>query len=264
MYQRNLFVKIFYPLSVYLVYLFLYLPVIILVLFAFNESSIAVGWTGFSLKWFKALLQTPQMLHALKVSLIVAISSTFLSVLMGSALVFASKWIKNPLLFGMFSTNIILPEIIIAVGLLSIFTFFRIPLGYESLIAGHTLIGLGFVIPIVGARFKELDPLMTEASTDLGAMPFQTFKKIVLPLLAPSLIVASFLVFTLSLDDFFIAFFCSGVKVQTLSIYVYSLVRQGIDPRVNAISTCLLAVSSLFVLVLCSFKLVDQLFSQGK
>ena len=153
MYQRNLFVKIFYPLSVYLVYLFLYLPVIILVLFAFNESSIAVGWTGFSLKWFKALLQTPQMLHALKVSLIVAISSTFLGVLMGSALVFASKWIKNPLLFGMFSTNIILPEIIIAVGLLSIFTFFRIPLGYESLIAGHTLIGLGFVIPIVGSLF---------------------------------------------------------------------------------------------------------------
>jgi len=264
MVERNIFVRILHPIFVSLIYIFLYLPIVVLVLFSFNKSSIASGWSGFSLKWFKALLQSPEMLEALKVSLIVALTSTFLSVLMGAALVFASRWWKKSFLFNIFNINIILPEIIIAIGLISIFTFFKIPLGYESLIAGHTLIGLGFVVPIILSRFKELDPMLTEASTDLGARPLQTFSKIVLPLLAPAIIVSCFLVFTLSLDDFFISFFCSGVKVQTLSVYIFSLVRQGIDPRVNAISTCLLAVSSICVLVLCSSKIVGQVFGYGK
>jgi spermidine/putrescine transport system permease protein len=221
----------------------------------------SVRWVGFSLRWYKQLFVTPEIVNALGVSLIVAACSTFLSVALGTALVFASKWWRPRFLFEIFYPNIILPEIILALGLLSTFVFLKIPLGYGSLIAGHTLLGLGFVIPIVRARFVELDPVLTEASADLGAMPLQTFRKIVMPLLMPSIIAASLLVFTLSLDDFFIAFFCSGAQIETLSIYVFSKVREGIDPSVNAIAALLLAISSISILILSYLKVLDQVIS---
>lgn len=258
MIKKGIFVKTVHSLFVFFIYLFLYLPIFVLVLFSFNASKIPSGWSGFSLRWFKALWQTPDLLAALNTSLIVATFSTILSVMIGAALVFASKWWRPFFLFNIFHTNIVLPEIILAIGLLSLFTFFKIPLGYGSLISGHTLIGLGFVVPIIRARFQELDPALTEASIDLGASPSQTFRKIILPLLGPSLIASAFLVFTLSLDDFFIAFFCSGTKIQTLSVYVYSMVKYGLDPRINAISTLLLAFSSLFVLTSCFLKVMDR------
>jgi spermidine/putrescine transport system permease protein len=191
-------------------------------------------------------------------SLTVAFSATILSVVMGAALVFASKWWKPRYIFSMFYANIVFPEIIVAIGLLSLFSFCKIPLGYGSLIVGHTLIGLGFVIPIVRARFLELDPWLTEASADLGATPIQTFKKITIPLLMPSLIASSLLVFTLSLDDFFIAFFCSGPSIETLSLYVYARAKESMDPTINVIASCLLMVSSLFIIILSSLKVIDQ------
>ncbi len=263
MIEKTVFVKILHSLFVFFVYLFLYLPIFVLVLFSFNDSKAPADWAGFSLRWFKALWQSPDLLAALKTSLIVASVSTILSVMIGAALVFASKWWRPFFLFNIFHANIVLPEIILAIGLLSLFAFLKVPLGYGSLISGHTLIGLGFVVPIVRARFQELDPALTEASADLGALPLQTFRKIVLPLLAPSLIASAFLVFTLSLDDFFIAFFCSGAKIQTLSVYVYSMVRYGLDPRINAISTLLLAFSSLFVLTCCFLKVIDRVIGHG-
>jgi len=260
--ERRILPKILHFMFVYLVYLFLYLPIFVLVIFSFNDSTVPFVWSGFSLRWFRALAHSPDLLIALKTSLIVASVSTFLSVTIGTCLVVASRWWRPFFLFNIFHANIILPEIIMALGLLSMFTFLKIPLGYASLISGHTLIGLGFVVPIVRSRFSELDPSLTEASADLGALPVQTFRRIVLPLLSPSFIASGFLVFTLSLDDFFIAFFCSGEKIQTLSVYVYSMVRRGVDPRINAISTILLAVSSLFVLALCFTKVLDQVFGQ--
>ncbi len=259
--SRNILARLFHPLYMIGVYLFLYVPLVVLVLFSFNDSSMSVQWAGFSLRWYKQLLITPEIISALGVSLVVALCSTLLSVVLGTALVFASKWWRPRFLFELFLPNVILPEIILALGLLSLFVFLKIPLGYGSLIAGHTLLGLGFVIPIVRARFRELDPLLTEASADLGATPPQTFRKIVIPLLMPSIIAASLLVFTLSLDDFFIAFFCSGARIETLSIYVFSKVREGIDPSVNAIAAILLAVSSLFILIVSYLEVLDQVIS---
>lgn len=206
-------------------------------------------------------MTSPEVLSALKTSLIVAFVTTFLSVLIGTAFVVASKWWRNTFITNLFVSNILIPEIVLAIGILSIFTFFQIPLGYGSLIAGHTLLGLGFVIPIVKARYSELDPVLTEASLDLGATYFQTFRKVIIPLLMPSLIASSLLVFTLSMDDFLISLFCSGPTVQTLSVYVYSMIRTGIDPMINAISTCFLVISSLLVFLLCSLKVIDQVIS---
>jgi spermidine/putrescine transport system permease protein len=233
-------------------------------MFSFNNSRYSVAWEGFSLRWYARLFSSPEILDALKVSLIVAISSTILSVLIATCFVIAGRWWRAKvgghswLSYALFYPNVVLPDIALAIGILSIFAFLKVPLGYGSLIAGHTLIGLGFVVPIVKTRFVELDPLLTEASLDLGATRFQTFGRVLIPLLSPSLFASALIVFTLSLDDFLIAFFCSSPKVQTLSIYVYSQMRETVDPSINAISVILLAFSSVVVLVLCSMKLVDR------
>lgn len=256
--NKKFFVKFMQPIFVCATYLFLYLPISVLILFSFNDSPVSIKWVGFSLRWYRKLLDSPEILDAMKTSLIVAISATVLSVLLGTCFVLANRWWRSSFLTNLFYTNVLLPEIVFAIGILSIFTFFKIPVGYGSLVTGHTLIGLGFAVPIIKARFSELDPILTEASLDLGATYSQTFRLVLIPLLMPSLIASSLLVFTLSLDDFLIAFFCSGPTVQTLSVYVYSMVRTGVDPTINAISTCFLLISSILILMLCFFKIIDQ------
>lgn len=259
--ERHLFTRIMHPLMVCLVYFFLYLPIILLAIFSFNHAQYPVEWTGFSLRWYKALWHNPEVLEAAKNSFIVGVASTFLSVVFGTAFVFASKWWRYAGWYNIFYANILLPDIVLAIGILSFFTFCAIPVGYVSLISGHTLIGLGFVVPILRARFVELDPILTEASLDLGATYLQTFAKVILPLMKPALVASALLAFTLSLDDFLIAFFCSGPSVQTLSVYVYSKARTGIDPSINALSAIFLMVSSILVLLLCFLKVAEQVIS---
>lgn len=256
--RRNPLVRALHPILVFLSYLFLYVPVVIIAMFSFNKSRYSVAWTGFSLKWYAKIFQSTEILDALYVSLVVAICATILSVLLGTFLVIASNRWREWVSQAIFYPNLVLPDIALAIGVLSIFAFFRMPLGYGSLIVGHTLIGLGFVVPIVRARFAELDPFLTEASLDLGATTGQTFRKILIPLLRPSLVASALIVFTLSLDDFLIAFFCSSAKVQTLSLYVYSQMKETVDPSINAISVLLLAMSSVVALVLCFMQLVER------
>jgi len=259
--DRKIFSRFLYPLLVASTYLFLYLPIFVLIIFSFNDSPTFVRWAGFSLRWYKQLFVTPEILQAAKVSLIVAFVTTFLSLAIGTCFVVSSKWWRTKFMFNLFYTNILLPEIVMGIGLLSVFSFLNLPLGYGSLISGHTLLGLGFVIPILRARFTELDPVLTEASLDLGASYFQTFIKVIIPLMMPSLLASGLLVFTLSMDDFLISFFCSGPSVQPLSVYIYSMVKIGVHPTINAISALFLAASSILVLLLCSLKVIDRVIS---
>ncbi len=141
------------------------------------------------------------------------------------------------------------PEIVIAAGLLSFFSLFLVPLGLITLIVGHTLIGLGYVVPIIYTRFSALNEQLTEASLDLGATYTQTLFAIILPLLLPALFASALLVFIISLDDFIIAFFCSGAATQTLPLYIFSMLRSGASPIVNALSALLLLVSGILVLL---------------
>ncbi len=149
-----------------------------------------------------------------------------------------------------FSGNIFIPEVILAIGLLSFFSQAAIPLGFPSLIAGHTVLGMGFAIPIIYNGFLSLDVRLLEASRDLGATKCQTFRKIVLPLLLPSLLTAGLLVFILSFDDFIVSYFCSGSESQTLPLYIYSMIRQGISPIINALSVLLILLSGILVYTL--------------
>ncbi|MBI3236257.1 MAG: ABC transporter permease subunit [Chlamydiales bacterium] len=153
-----------------------------------------------------------------------------------------------------------IPETVLAVSLLGFFSLFSIPLGLLTLILAHSVLGLGFVIPIVYARFVELDARMTEASLVLGATPFQTFFKVTLPLMRPSLITTGLLVFIISFDDFILSYFCAGSSSQTLSLYILSMLRSGISPVVNALSAVLLLLSSALVFLFFSLKTRSRIF----
>jgi spermidine/putrescine transport system permease protein len=255
---KNYIDAVWHQVLVVLLYTFIYLPIIVLVLFSFNNAEVSMAWESFSFKWYIALWNTPELLHAFKVSLIVATASTLSALFLATCFVIGSSWWRTQYVYSIFHVNIILPDIVLGIGLLTIFNFLHLPLGYGSLIVGHTLIGLGFAIPIIRARYLELDPVLTEASLDLGATYLQTMVKIIFPLLTPALLAAGLIIFTLSLDDFMIAFFCSGPTLQTLSVYVFSIIRTGLDPSINALSTIILAMSSLLILVLSYSKLINR------
>ena len=160
----------------------------------------------------------------------------------------------------LFYGNLMIPEIVLAIGLLTLFSLCSIPLGITTLVIAHTVLGLGYVVPLVYSRFGELDYRLIEASLDLGATPAQTFFKIILPLLRPSLIAAGLLVFIISFDDFVLSYFCAGSSVQTLSLYILAMARSGISPVINALSTILLLLSSLLVLIFCSINARSRIF----
>jgi spermidine/putrescine transport system permease protein len=248
---KNFFSNHFLTFLVAATFLFIYIPIVVLVLFSFNEVAFPYRWVGFSFNWYTELLESAEIFQVVKNSCIVAFVSVVLSLTMGVLLVFYTT--QSPLrkFLTIFYANILFPEIVLAVGLLLLFTFFSIPPGLFPLIAGHTVLGLGYVVPILSARFAEIDPAVIEASLDLGASLNQTFLRIIVPLLIPALIAAGLLVFVVSFDDFLIAFFCAGTEAQTLPLYIFATIRTGISPLLNALSTLLLVVSSFLVLIFC-------------
>jgi spermidine/putrescine transport system permease protein len=239
----------FLPLLVISFFLFLYIPIIVLIVFSFNASSMPYEWGGFTTEWYKQLFASKEAWQSLHNSLIVALTSVFLSVTMAVLLVYYGSE-KYSRLFPLFLGSLVVPEIVMAVGILGFFSLFSVTLGFGTLIVGHTLLGLGYAVPIIHARFSELERHLTEASFDLGATKAQTFFRIILPLLTPSLIASALLIFVLSLDDFLIAFFCAGAETQTLPLYIFSVVRSGGSPIVNALSTIMILGGSFLILIM--------------
>lgn len=253
MLKTGYFSRYFLPAIVGLTYLFLYVPIVVLVVYSFNANALSAQWGGFTTRWYTELFASGEVWDALQNSLFVASISVALSVLFGSMFIFFCKRSYLSRLVTLFYLNLAIPEIVLAVGLLSFFYMTSISLGVTTLIAAHTALGLGYVLPIVYARYEEIDRSLIEASMDLGATEFQTFYKIVLPLLMPAILGAGLLVFVISLDDFVLSFFCSGAGVVTLPMYIFSLVRSGATPTVNALSTLLLCASSLLVIIFSAF-----------
>jgi len=246
--------KIALPSFVALIFLFLYIPVFIIVLFSFNKSPLAYTWTGFTFDWYRQLFAQKQIWICLLNSIIVAGSAVFLSITAGTFFIWGLVSRYNGLM-SLFYATMMIPDVMIAASLLTFFTFFSVPLGFPSLIVGHTLIGLGLAVPIIYSRFVEIDNQIIEASMNLGATQWQTFKKIILPFLKPSMLSAAISVIILSLDDFVISFFCAGADSQTLSLYIFSIIRTGASPVINALSTLILLFSTLFVLFVRLFKI---------
>lgn len=241
--------RFFYYGFIATVFLFLYLPIIILVLFSFNEGSFSVGWQGFTFDWYAELFSSLEIWGAFRNSFFIACSSAFFSVTLSTALVLAyGDYLKERHL-TLFYANIAIPEIVLAIGLLTFFYFFSITMGLLTLIVSHTVIGLGYSVPLIYASYNSIDKKFLEVSRDLGATGSQTIRFVILPLLAPAIGAAAILVFVLSFDDFVLSFFCSGGSTQTLPMYIFSLIRSGASPVLNALSAVLLIGSSLLVLL---------------
>lgn len=236
------------PILVILFFIFLYLPVAILALFSCNNNPMSYAWSGFTLRWYYLLFKSPEIWLALSNSLIIALCTTVLTITMSTLVVYCGALTILERFLPSFYLNLAVPEIVLAVGLLSFFYFFSLDFGFISLIVSHTLLGLGYAVPIIYVRFKTLDKRLIEASLDLGATQFQTFFFIALPFLLPALMTAGLLVFVISFDDFILSFFCAGASLQTLPIYIFSLIRAGGSPLVNALSTLLLSISIIIAL----------------
>ncbi len=246
--------RYFFPLFVAAIYLFLYIPFMVLIIFSFNSNSLSFEWVSFTTKWYALLWHKSEIWNALYNSVIVASSAVILSLSMSTLFIFFGTRRSVQRIRLLFFANLAIPEIMLAVGLLSLFSFFAVPLDMTTLIAAHTVLGLGYVVPLVYDRYVELDKKYVEASLDLGATPWQTFRLVVLPLLSPALFAAALLVFIISFDDFVLSFFCSGGTTQTLPMYIFALIRADSSPIVSALSTLLLIASSFIVLLFLSLQ----------
>ena len=257
------------------VYLFLYVPIGIIVLFSFNSGRHASDFQGLSVQWYGKALSNPFVIEALTTSLIIALSAACLSSVMGTAAALALQRVRGPvkvLFDGLIYVSIMIPGIVIGIAtliaLVSVFKFLnpilgtlwpegvkppKLSLGYASVIGAHTLFTMSLVIVIVRARIAGMDRTLIEASEDLYATPWRTFRQITLPQIFPAILAGFLLSFTFSFDDFIVSFFVAGANT-TLPIYVFSSIRRGITPEVNAIGTMVLCVS-LTMLIFAQFLL---------
>jgi spermidine/putrescine transport system permease protein len=261
MVKTNTFATVCHLILIASTYLFLYVPIIVLLVFSFNTASFPSPWTKFTWHWYEELFAAAHLWKAFVNSLIVAFCATLISLTAGVLLIFyAAQGGRIGKYLSLFYGNLVIPETVLAVSLLGFFSFAAIPLGLTTLILAHTLLGLGFVIPMVYARFKELDYRLTEASLVLGATPIQTFFKVTRPLLRPTLLATSLLVFIISFDDFILSYFCAGSTAQTLSLYILSMLRSEISPVVNALSAFLLLLSSGLVWLFFTLRTRTKIF----
>jgi len=260
-YIRSNFSRFLGGVFVFSLYAFLYTPIIVLIIFSFNDARFPSPWVGFTIDWYRELFEDYYLWRALRNSLVVAVFSVFLSLVMSTLLLFyAIQKKKIYKLLSQFYLNLLFPEIVLAVGLLGFFMFFSVPLGATSLIIAHTILGLGYVIPVIFSRYSEIDYRLTEAAEDLGASGRQIFMTVTVPLLKTALLASAILVFIISFDDFVFAYFCAGSSFITLPLYILSMLRVGISPEVNALSALLILFSSLMVIIYSSFKSRTRMF----
>jgi spermidine/putrescine transport system permease protein len=230
--------------------LFLYVPIATVVVTSFNSGRSALNLKGLSLRWYGELFDDPDLGDALLNSLAVALGATVFSTVLGTMLaVGLVRFTRSTALDAFVMAPAILPDLMLAIGLLAFFTWLGLPLGLSTVAIAHAAFGTAFVVAVVRARLAQLDGSLEEASQDLGAGLLSTFVRVTLPSVAPAVLAGALLSFTLSIDEFVIAFFTNGPDSPTLPIEIYSRVRFGVTPEINALATLLLLVSVLAVVV---------------
>ena len=233
------------------VFLFLYLPILLLVVYSFNDSKLNLTWVGFTTKWYGALFQNEVLLRAFQNSLIVAGATTLLSVFLGTTaawLLHRYKFPAQQLIGLLIFIPMVMPEVLMGTSLLVLFVSLGIPLGYGTLIVAHTTFCFPFVLVGVQARLQGLDPSLEEAAQDLGATPLKAFWLVIIPYLMPAIVAGALMAFTLSFDEYIVTIFTSGAESQTLPLKVYGMVRVGLNPQLNALSTLFIGITALLVI----------------
>jgi putrescine transport system permease protein len=228
---------------------FLYAPILVLIVYSFNDSKLVTVWGGFSTRWYAILFADGPLLAAALVSLKVALLSAAIAGVLGTLAALAlGRFFGRGAYTGLLYAPMVMPEVITGLSLLLLFVGIGLDRGIATIVIAHATFATGFVAVVVGARLKSLDRSLEEAAADLGAAPLRVFLGITLPLIAPSVVAGFLLAFTLSLDDLVIASFVSGPGATTLPMRLYSQVRLGVNPEINASSTLMIALVGLVVL----------------
>ena len=243
------------PLYAFFTFTLLYAPLAVMALFSFNDSKF-MRWTGFSTRWYGALLDDRRLQDALWDTVIIGAGTTFLSVALGTLIAlpltrvtFRGRKLYNTLV----SLPLMIPDIALGIALLMFFTAVSAPLGRTTIIIAQSTFGLSYAALVIAARLEGFDRSLEEAALDLGATPWQTFWRVTFPLIRPGLIAAALLCFTLSFDDFVITYFTTGPGTSTIPVEIYGMVKKGISPKINALSTLLVAASLALLLASLRF-----------
>ncbi|MGR3377746.1 ABC transporter permease [Salipiger abyssi] len=231
---------------------FLYLPMILLVIYSFNESRLVTVWAGFSTKWYGELFRDQEFLDAAWVTVKVAVFSSTLATILGTmaayVLVRAGRFLGRTLFSGMIYAPLVMPEVITGLSLLLLFIGIGLDRGVFTIVLAHTTFSMCYVSVVVSSRLSSFDRSLEEAALDLGCSAFEAFRLVTLPIIAPAVISGWLLAFTLSLDDLVIASFTTGPSATTLPIKIFSAVRLGVSPQINALSTILIAIVTIGVI----------------
>jgi spermidine/putrescine transport system permease protein len=238
-------------LSAWALYVFLWAPIIVVFIYSFNAARYGGPWQGFTLDWYAKLFDSPEKLAAARNTAVLAAVSTVVSTVLGTLLGIGLARYRFPgkKLFSMLMyIPVVIPDIVMAVALLLMFALLRhwlgiFELGMTTMILAHVTFQIPFVAVVIRARLVGADPAIEEAAHDLGATGFQTFRYVTLPMIAPAVVAGAALAFTLSLDDFVVSFFTTGPGATTLPILIYSSVKRGITPDINALSTLIVLIS---------------------
>ncbi|HEU4648732.1 MAG TPA: ABC transporter permease [Gemmatimonadales bacterium] len=234
------------------VFFFLHVPLLVLMAFSFNASKFSVEWTGFSLEWYRRLLERDDILHGLRVSLVVGLVATVISTLLGTLIALAlarHRFRGRRAVEAFLYIPIVTPEIVVGISLLILFVLIKLPLGLTTIVIAHVAFCISFVVVVVLARLEGMDRSLEEAAMILGADEVTTFWKVTVPQLWPGILSGALLAFTISFDDFLITSFVAGPGSSTLPLVVYSMVRRNIEPTINAVSTVILVVTTVLIYV---------------
>ena len=238
--------------SLTLGFAFLYLPMLILIVYSFNESKLVTVWAGFSTKWYGTLFQNEAFLDAAWVTIQVAVVSSTIATVLGTmaalVLVRAGRFYGRTLFSGMIYAPLVMPEVITGLSLLLLFIGIGLDRGILTIILAHTTFSMAFVAVVVSSRLVTFDRSLEEAALDLGCSHFDAFRLVTLPIIAPAVISGWLLAFTLSLDDLVIASFTAGPSATTLPIKIWSSIRLGVSPEINALSTIMIGIVAVGVI----------------
>lgn len=244
------FLKRFY---MTLIFIFLYAPILVLIVFSFNESKSRGQWTGFTFKWYAELFHDRDILKALYYTFLIALLSSIISTIIGTI---SAIGIHN---MGLFGKNLVLninylpvlnPDIVTGVALMTLFVSLKMQLGFLTMLLSHVVFNIPYVILSVMPKLKQMNKHITEAALDLGATPFYALRKVIIPEIMPGVVTGALIAFTLSIDDFVISFFNTGSGVTNLSILVYGMAKRGVKPSINALATLMLLTVVILLLLI--------------
>jgi spermidine/putrescine transport system permease protein len=230
----------------------MYAPLLVLIVYSLTPTEYGVSWEGFTLKWYQAVFDNKNIQDALKVSLMVAIPCVLISTAIGTITaltLYRSKFMCRALYQGILYIPLIMPDLVIGISLLLFFTFIKLELGIFTILLAHVSFSIPLNTLVIIARMQRIDRTLEEAAMDLGADEWTTLWKVTLPLLKPGILAAALLTFPWSFNDFVITFFVSGIGSSTLPIRVYSMIRLGVSPMVNALGTLIVVVPLIMVIV---------------